>query len=47
MNQSFGQLHIDDYRGSRYVRCNWEISSVGISQAVAFVWIEELYLYYS
>jgi len=47
MNQSFGQIHIDDHRGSSYVRCNWEIGSVGISQAVAFVWIQDLYFYYS
>ncbi|XP_020606859.1 MAM and fibronectin type III domain-containing protein 1-like [Orbicella faveolata] len=47
INQSFGQIHVDRYRGSSYVRCNWEIGSVGISQAVAFVWIQDLYFYYS
>ncbi|KAL9953500.1 hypothetical protein ACROYT_G040923 [Oculina patagonica] len=48
INQSYGQLHIGNNRGgSSYVSCDWVIGSVGISQAVAFVWIQDLYLIYS
>ena len=45
LNKTFGQIELtttsyDD------IRCNWEIHSAGINEAVAFISVKELDLYY-
>ena len=45
-NRSFGHLQIDSNRGSSYVTCTFVVGRVGINQAVALVWIQDLYLSY-
>ena len=45
-NRSFGHLQIDSNRGSSYVTCTFVVGRVDINQAVALVWIQDLYLSY-
>ena len=45
-NRSFGHLQIDSNRGSSYVTCTFAVGRVGINQAVALVWIQDLYFSY-
>ena len=45
-NRSFGHLQIGSNRGSSYVTCTFVVGRVGINQAVALVWIQDLYLSY-
>ena len=46
MNELFGNLQIrrSSYYSSFTLRCNWRIQNAGISQAVALVSLQELYL---
>lgn len=44
VNRSFGQLQIDRNRGSSYLSCSFVIGNIGISQGVAPIWIQDLYL---
>jgi len=45
LNETFGQI---EFTTTSYydVRCNWKIHSAGISDAVAFISVQELNLYY-
>ena len=44
MNQPFGQLQVGRRSSYSYLRCNWVIGNAGISQAVALLSLQELYL---
>ncbi|XP_073248869.1 uncharacterized protein [Porites lutea] len=47
-NRSFGRLETGSDRGSSYMTCTFVVGRGGINQAVALVWIGDLYLsYYS
>ncbi|CAH3185289.1 unnamed protein product, partial [Porites lobata] len=47
-NRSFGRLETGSNRGSSYITCTLVVGRGGINQAVALVWIQDLYLsYYS
>jgi len=45
LNETFGQI---EFSTTSYydVRCNWKIHSAGISEAVVFISVQELNLYY-
>ena len=45
-NRSFGHLETGSDRGSSYLTCTLVVGRGGINQAVALVWIEDLYLSY-
>ena len=45
INITFGEINFN-VTSSYYVRCNWNIKSAGISQAVALISVQELDLDY-
>ena len=45
LNETFGQIELTT-TSYHDIRCNWKIHSAGINEAVAFISVQELDLYY-